>query len=208
MDTMTQPIHLVDGHMVRSQTTRVLHLGLLLLILHQLIGNQFMHRPFPGDPPSLIWDLHEYLGMVSLVVVGAFWVWTLVRRRETPIGRLLPWFSVERLRDVWDDTTAQLRRLLRLRAPDDEDGAMASAVHGLGLLVVTAMAGTGTIYFLTSGVFAHDVLTLHKLMSKLMYAYLFAHAGLAVLHHLLGSDILSRMFWGGRAGARRETSLS
>jgi hypothetical protein len=28
-----------------------------------------------------------------------------------------------------------------------------------------------------------------------MWAYLIGHAGLAALHHLLGSDILLRMFW-------------
>jgi len=35
-----------------------------------------------------------------------------------------------------------------------------------------------------------------------MWAYLAAHAGLALLHHLLGSDIFSRMFLSRRVVAK------
>lgn len=184
---------------MRSHLTRMIHLLLLALVLHQLIGAQFIRLPFPGDPPGWSFSLHEYLGMANLGVVVAFWVWAVVRRRETRIGRLVPWFSAARLGDVAADVTAQLHRLAHGRAPDDENGAFASATHGLGLLVVTAMAVTGIVFFFADGTpFGHTVLGLHKLMAKLVWAYLFGHAGLAAIHHLLGSDILSRMFWTGR----------
>ncbi len=183
----------------RSWVTRALHLLLLLAVPGQLASSEFMRRPFPGDPPGSLYVLHEYAGLASLAVVGAFWAWTLVRRGETRLGRLLPWLSASRLRDAAADIAAQARRMARGRMPDDEDGAFASAVHGLGLLGVTAMAVTGSIFFLMSGTpVAHAALALHKLIANLVWAYLFAHAGLAVLHHLLGSDILSRMFWPGR----------
>jgi cytochrome b561 len=95
---------------------------------------------------------------------------------------------------------AQGRRLLRLRAPSDEDGALASAIHGLGLLVLTAMAVTGAVYFAADGTpVGRACLTLHKMAANLMWAYLIGHAGLAALHRLLGSDIFSRMFWPVRA---------
>ncbi len=191
------------GHDVRSQATRAIHLLLLLVVLNQLAGSQFMRRPFPGDPPGTLYALHEYVGLASLAVVAAFWVWTLVRRGETRLGRLLPWFSIARLRDVAADVAAQLRRVARGRFPDDADGAFASAVHGLGLLAVTSMAATGSLFFFAQGTpVAHAALSLHKLIANLVWAYLFAHAGLAVLHHVLGSDILSRMFWT-RAARRR-----
>ncbi len=120
---------------------------LLLVVVHQLIGNEFMQLPLPGDAPGWVFTLHEYAGLADLGVVAAFWVWTVARQGETRLGRLLPWFSLTRLRDVMADLAAQLRRLARLRAPDDDDGALASAVHGLGLLAVTAMAVTGTMFF-------------------------------------------------------------
>ena len=62
------------------------------------------------------------------------------------------------------------------------------------------MTLTGFAWLLgTSGTpFAHNALVVHGLFAKLMWAYLAAHAGIAVLHHLLGSDIFSRMFLRGR----------
>lgn len=184
------------GRATRSGSTRVLHLLLLVAVLHQLIGSQFTRMPFPGDPPGWALSLHEYVGLANLAVVAAFWIWSVIRHGETRLGRLLPWFSMSRLGAVLADLGAQLRRLARGRAPDDEDGALASAIHGLGLLVVSAMAVTGCIYFFTQGTHvARTALSLHKLLANLVWVYLFAHAGLALLHHLLGSDILSRMFW-------------
>ena len=188
---------------IRSAPTRVIHLLLLVTVLHQLIGSEFMQLPFPGDPPSWAFSLHEDVGLVSLAVVAAFWGWTLVRRGETRIGRLLPWFSIARLRDVAADLRSQLRRLAQGRAPDDEDGALASATHGLGLLAVSAMAVTGGVYFFMAGTpSGHTVLSLHKTIANLVWIYLFAHAGVAVLHHMLGSDIFARMFWFRRRAAR------
>jgi cytochrome b561 len=188
-----------DLSIVRSPATRVLHLLLLLAVLHQLIDSQFMDKPLPGEEPSLIFILHGYIGLASVGVVAAFWVWTMIRQGETSLGRLLPWFSLMRLRDVAADAVRQLHRLARLQAPTDEDGAMTSAVHGLGLLTVTMMVATGTLYYFTEGSpFGRSALSMHKLFANVMWVYLVAHAGLAVLHHLLGSDIFSRMFWSRR----------
>ncbi len=185
---------------MRSHATRGLHLLLLVVVLEQLIGSQIMQRPLPGDDPSWVFALHEYAGLASLAVIAGFWVWTLVRRGETRLVRLLPWFSAAAIRAVIADLAEQGRRLVHGRVPDDEDGALASATHGLGLLTVTAMAGTGAVYYFAAGTpVSHAALTLHKLVANLMWAYLVAHAGVAVLHALLGSDILSRMFWIGRA---------
>lgn len=186
---------------IRSPLTRVIHLLLLIVVLHQLIGSDFIQFPFPGEPPSWTFSLHEYLGLVNLAIVGAFWAWTMARRGETRVGRLLPWFSIARLRDVVADLAAQLRRLAQGQAPDDSDGALASAIHGLGLLAVTAVAVTGAVFFFAAGThFARTALGLHKLLSNFVWIYLFAHAGVAVLHHLFGSDIFSRMFWPGALG--------
>jgi cytochrome b561 len=183
-------------HPARSQATRVIHLLVLLTVLHQLIGSQFMQRPRPGVQADWLFSLHEYAGLAGLVLVAAFWAWTVVRHGETRIGRLLPWFSRAGVRDVLADLTVQIRRMAQGRVPEDDDGALASAVHGLGLLVLTAMALSGSVYFFAGiAPVASVAVRLHKLMSNLMWAYLVAHAGVAVLHHMFGSDIFSRMFW-------------
>jgi cytochrome b561 len=180
----------------RSTTTRVLHGLILVSVLHQLIGSSFLSRPIPGEAPELGMTLHEYIGMGSLAVVALFWIWTVVRQHETSLGRLLPWFSRNGIGSVVADAGEHLGSLLRGRIPDDADGPLASAVHGLGLLTLTAMALTGTVYFfVTETPYARTILSLHKLMANLMWGYLIAHAGLAVLHQLLGRDMVSRMFW-------------
>ncbi len=182
----------------RSQTTRALHLMLLLAVLYQLISSEFIERPLPGEAPSTLFWLHEYIGMGSLGLVCAFWLWTLVRQGETRLVKLLPWLSPRAIAAIVADVVDQTRAILRRDFSGDGSGALASAVHGLGLLVVTVMAGTGTVLFFSSGAVAHDAMALHQLVANLMWAYLIGHAGLAALHHLLGSDILRRMFWIGR----------
>jgi cytochrome b561 len=179
----------------RSDTTRAVHLLLLLLIINQLVSSQYMRLPHGGAAPSWLLQLHEYAGLVTLPVLAVFWAWTLIRSGETRLSRLVPWLSMAGVRDVLVDAAAQGRRLIAGRAPDDRDGALASAVHGIGLLVMTVMAITGTIYFATAGTTARVVLDVHKLVANLAWAYLLAHAGMAILHQLLGSNMFARMFW-------------
>lgn len=180
----------------RSHATRVLHLSLLLAVIYQLASSQFMSRPFPGAPPSALYALHEYIGMGSFALVLVFWIWTLVRRGETKIGRLFPWFSPRAIGAVIQDALVQLASLVQRDPFVESDGAFASAVHGLGLLTLTGMAATGTLYFVLIGSsLGHLALDLHKTIANLMWIYLFGHAGIAMLHHLLGHDILRRMFW-------------
>lgn len=199
--TRTRPGHApartrAAAHPPRSNVTRVLHLVLLVAVIHQLVGSEFMAFPFPGDPPSWWFSLHEYIGIASVAILGAFWLWTLVRRGETRIARLIPWLSPMRTADVLADAAHHIESLLHRKLPDDDDGALASAIHGLGLLAVTFMAITGTVFYYTHGTpLAHDAMWLHRTAANLIWVYLAAHASLAILHHLLGSNILSRMFW-------------
>ncbi len=180
---------------VRTHTTRALHALLLLSVAFQLVSSKVISRPLPGDAPSTLYSLHEYIGMASLGVVCAFWLWTLVRHGETSFTKLFPWVFPHRIADIVHDGVDQFKAILRRDFSLASSGALASAVHGLGLLVVTAMATTGTIVFFSAGSVAHEALALHRLVANLMWAYLIGHAGLATLHHLLGSDVLRRMFW-------------
>ena len=189
------------AHPRRSAITRILHLTLLLIVVHQLIGSEFMERPFPGDPPGALWLVHQWIGLAGFGAVTAFWGWTLVRRGETAPGKLVPWFSARGIAAVLADLATQLRRALRGQPPADDGGALATAIHGAGLLAVTVMAATGTLYFFMQGhPAARPVLEVHKTVANLVWAYLILHAGMAALHHLLGADILSRIFWAPRRG--------
>lgn len=184
----------------RSHVTRFLHLLLLVMVLHQVIGSQFMERPFPGDEPAWPFLLHEWVGIAAFGVLAAFWAWILLRdRRETPLCRLLPWFSIAGWRAVLVDALRTTGRVFGVEpAKSEADGALASAVHGLGLLVASAMALTGGAYFV---LFAGTpegklVLGLHKAAANLMWIYVIGHSGAAALHALWGDGVIRRMFWG------------
>jgi len=188
----------------RSHATRVLHLLLLLTVLHQLIGSNFMERPFPGDDPAWPYALHEWVGLGGLSVISLFWLWTLIRdRSETSLTRLLPWFSAPARAAVVRDVANALRDILSRRAPGEGEGALASAVHGLGLLVVSLMALTGAAWFLVfaGGPYGRTAMGLHKFAANFMWAYLIGHASLAVLRQILGDGVFARMFWFRRRAA-------
>ncbi|MGD0564749.1 MAG: cytochrome b/b6 domain-containing protein [Roseiarcus sp.] len=182
----------------RSHITRLLHLALLLIVLHQLLSSTVMERPLPGEEPAWPYALHERIGLVGLGVLALFWLWTLVRHPlETPVARLLPWFSASRRGAVFKDVASVVRAVLSFRAPPLELEALAGAVHGLGLLVASSLALTGAAWFcvFTGTPYGRVVMGMHKLTANLMWAYLIGHALVAVGHHALGDDIFSRMFW-------------
>ena len=179
----------------RSQTTGVLHLLLLLAVIHQLVSSEVIDKPMPGEQASTLFLLHEYVGMATLGVVCAFWLWTLMRRGETQLVKLFPWLSPRRITAIVPDILDQIMAVRSGDFSGDSSGALASAVHGLGLLIVTAMATTGTVLFFSVGSVFHCAMSLHRVIANLMWAYLIAHASLGILHHLLGSNMLRQMFW-------------
>jgi cytochrome b561 len=191
----------------RSHVTRVLHLSLLLVVLHQLGTSLFMERPLPGDDPEAPMLAHQWIGTAGLVVVLLFWLWTLVRHAsETGLSALVPWFSKRRLAALADDGREVLAALAQRRRPRALD-ALASAVHGLGLLTVSALAASGAAWwFVFEGTaMGGALLTAHSALGNLMWAYLIGHAGMAVVHQLIEGDVFARMFW---LSARRSPSAA
>jgi len=55
------------------------------------------------------------------------------------------------------------------------------------------MAVTGAV-MAVGGVPGGTVLQIHKLLANLMWAYLIAHAGIAIMHQVQGRQVLQRMF--------------
>lgn len=184
----------------RTCVTRLLHGSLLLAVLWQLIGSNFIERPRADQPANLMFELHEIGGLTTLGLVVAFWLWSMVRRRETPFGALFPWLSATRLKAVGADLWRHWDELKRFRLPGGEaETPLASAVHGLGLLAALAMGASGA-WLSTQAVPDGLILEVHKIVANLMWAYVVGHAGLAVLHQVSGHRVLQRMFAGARDG--------
>jgi len=192
--------------MPRSTITRVLHAALALVIVNQLVVSLFMEGPEPGGPSeSLMFELHQTVGLISVFVLGLFWVWALFRRKERGLAILFPWFSGMRRRALLADGRDHLLSLRRLRLPTPEaEAPLASAVHGLGLLIASAMALTGTAVFVVTGPggsigdAGEFVLEVHSTLGTVMWTYLIGHAVVAVVHEIAGHRVLERIFLGRR----------
>jgi len=169
-----------------------------------------MRMPRPASERTateiIAFSAHQYLGLGSLLILVVFWLWMLMRRGEIEIGILLPWFSRRRCAALTADVAGHLRALLSLRIPAQADlGALASAIHGLGLLAAITMAVTGVAVYVgmspdgqLTPLFA-TALEAHRIIANLMWAFLIGHAAMAIVHELKGRRLLTRMFALGRA---------
>lgn len=180
----------------RSMFTKIVHGLLLIAVVHQLAVSLLMEGPRPGRPADVFFTLHEYGGYSAFVVLSIFWLWSVVRRGETQLGALFPWFSSDRVKAVAADLRLHAIEFRRKRLPAADDRPLASAIHGLGLMTVTLMAITGILPAtgLVSTAAAQWLISTHKLFANLMWAYLIAHAGLAMVHELVGERVLPKMF--------------
>ena len=184
-----------------SLLTRWSHVALASTIIIQLLTSLVMNGPHRGRPGDVLFTVHEIFGILALVLAFAFWCVVALRRRGTPVAMLFPWFSPRRVRDVWRDGMDHIGQVLRLRLPAfEEESPLASAVHGLGLLLMSVMAVTGTVWFVNdlwihaSNTFTRVDIVSHHLFANLVWAYLIGHAGLAVVHHLAGQASLGTMW--------------
>ncbi len=191
--------------MTRSVLTRVLHSLLAFAVIYQLASSLAMEGPKRGHEaaglPGTLFELHEWVGLGALAVVALFWVWSLVRQGETRLGVLVPWFSRDRLRDLREDLARHGRALRQRTLPVHKpQGALPAAIHGLGLLLVSVMALTGSVFYFwhgdagTAGAAAKTAKEVHTTLSNLVWAYLIGHACMAMLHRLAGHDIIQPMF--------------
>jgi cytochrome b561 len=173
-----------------SLATRAIHALFATSIIVQLGSGAIMRGPHRGQPGDWLFAAHEYAGLAAAGLAFGFWLILMARRQGTAMGQLFPWFSDRRLIALWEDVAYHGKALMAARLPEyREDSTLASAVHGLGLLLMTAMAATGCIYLFgqyegaqRAALFSLDLIA-HKLLANLAWAYLIGHAGLGLIHH-------------------------
>ena len=99
---MLRPLDPVKAEpMPRSPLTRLLHATIALAVVAQLVGIGLAEPPSHGAPGNLAFSVHQAVGLGTLGVLVAFWLWTLLRRREHGFTALVPWFSRSRRAAVW-----------------------------------------------------------------------------------------------------------
>ena len=188
-----------------DRVTRWLHAGIALAVMTQLVSSQLMEVPQPGrlvvGAGHSFFTVHRWSGMSVLSLLVLHWLWHIAGHVPLGWGHLYPWFSRVRLRKVLSAVKA-LPPWIRGQIPagGEETVPLAGAVHGLGLLVATAMALTGgTIFFGMApdgsmSAFLEEVKEIHGFMANFIWAYFVGHVGMAVLHQWRGEPLISKMF--------------
>ena len=187
-----------------SPAIRVMHALIAAAIAAQLTLTLVMDHPRAKGramtPDGAYWfSWHEWVGLFAFAVLGASWAYrTAVWKRQSQ-GRLFPWLTADGRAGLQSD----LRAFARLRWSEmPADGALAGTVHGLGLLLATEFAATGTLLYVllwpdnVVTPLASRLMYLHQLLGPLMWAYLVGHALMALWHQYAGHRSLQRMFRG------------
>ncbi|WCE93055.1 cytochrome b/b6 domain-containing protein [Acidithiobacillus ferriphilus] len=181
--------------------TRLLHWGMAVTVSFQLLISLIMEHPKPGrvltSTQALSFELHEWVGLATVGVIIAHWVWSaLLTRDDSGFRHLFPWDAKGRAKLL-----VELRQILRFQLPQGgPEGGLAGLVHGLGFLAVSTMAATGAVLFFIypkSGAetpFVGNVADLHSLIANLAWVYWYGHIGMALLHEILGHRVLARIF--------------
>ncbi|HED39792.1 MAG TPA: cytochrome b/b6 domain-containing protein [Chromatiales bacterium] len=186
-----------------SQPTRLLHLGLVATVTAQLALSLLMESPDEANISALAaatFEAHEVIGMAALLIVLMHWGWSLTNQIDGGLKHLFPWFGSARREVVGD-----LKALFGGQLPTGGvRGGLPGFVHGLGLLIITAMAATGGVLFFIlpeSGSFSSTVeffAESHEVIATFVWLYWGGHGVTAILHHLQGDSVLKDMFKLGR----------
>jgi cytochrome b561 len=182
--------------------TRLLHGLMAVGIIGQLLSSQFMIGPDHLDRATALekfaLETHELLGLAVVGVVLAHWLWMFLPRSDVSLAKLFPWTPTG-LKAVGADV-AYLIKQRQLPEAANSSG-LSGFIHGLGLLVATAMAASGFALYLVidwgDGASSDTFETyadIHGLFANFMWAYLIGHVAATAWHEYRGQRLIARMF--------------
>jgi len=184
-----------------SRPIRLLHALIALTITFQLLVSLVMDHPHAKRPMTetgaFYFRWHEWIGVAAFAVLTLGWIYRIVKWQRESQGSLFPWTTSANRQAL----AAQTKQFLLLRwGQIPQDGVLVGAVHGLGLLVASAMALTGVVIYEMLGPQnsvtpeVHRVMELHSFLANLMWAYFIGHIAMACWHQYMGHGALARIF--------------
>ena len=187
-----------------TKVTRMIHWGFALLIPLQLLSEELMKRPKLGrirtESQEFFFEMHEWVGMLALTLILMRFAWGLMNK-EASVSRLYPYFTTTGRSHLVYELKHEVMGWFKGKLPQpSRERCIASAVHGLGLLLVLAMGVTGAMMLYgmeESGKMLgmiHDAKEVHEMLGELLWIYIIAHVAMTVLHMLLGHSMLKRIF--------------
>ncbi|MFQ5582345.1 MAG: cytochrome b/b6 domain-containing protein [Mariprofundaceae bacterium] len=186
-----------------DRTVRIFHLIIMITVLAQLLTEQLMKVPKPGEAiqpfEALLFGIHEWNGFVILALVAAYIMYLTDDKDDWK--RLFPWTSASGCKGLWQEIRLDVPGWLkgRLKRPADAHH-IAGTVHGLSILLAIGLGSTGIMIFMgleSDGSMSPEIKLLRDLHSKmgtLMWIYMFGHTGMALMHQLSGHRILQDIF--------------
>jgi len=184
-----------------SRFIRLLHTLTAVAIIFQLVISLIMDHPHANKPMTvnggLYFQWHEWIGLTALTILMSGWVYRIMNWKRESQGRLFPWVTSSGRLSITHET-GKLILLRWTKLP--EDGALAGTIHGLGLLIASAMALTGSVIYVALGPHntvtpaVHNLMELHSFLATFMWAYLYGHALMALWHQYMGHGSLARIF--------------
>lgn len=186
-----------------DRTVRILHLAIMIAVLLQLLAEQLMKVPKPGEDMLLIeaifFRIHEWNGFVVLGIIAVYIMYLTDDRDDWK--RLFPWTSAAGCKGLWQEIRNDVPGWFkgRLKSPE-EAHHIAGTVHGLGILLAIGLGSTGIMIFMgleSDGNMSPEIRLLRELhanMGTLMWIYVIGHAGMTIYHQLSGHHLLQAMF--------------
>lgn len=176
-----------------SRPLRAMHGLIAVAIVAQMILTLVMDHPSAKRPMRVpgaaYFQWHEWVGLATFAVLAVNWLYRVVKWKREGQGRLFPWVTREGLVALG----GELRDFLRLNwKAIPAEGALAGTVHGLGLLLATALAVTGVMLYIVlwpANVvtpLANQLMYVHQLLGPAMWTYLAGHGAMAVWHWFSG----------------------
>jgi cytochrome b561 len=184
-----------------NRTLRAMHALIAAALVAQMVLTLVMDHPSAKRPMSAAgagyFQWHEWVGLAAFAILAVNWLYRVAKWNREGQGRLFPWIA----RNGRAKLGGELFDFLRLKwKAIPMDGALAGTIHGLGLLLATALAITGaTLYIVLWPAnvvtpLADKLMYVHQLMGPAMWTFLVGHGAMALWHQFSGDRSLVRMF--------------
>lgn len=185
----------------RSPGLRFSHAVLGVAVIHQLIGSEWMAKPWKMAEASALqatlFELHEWAGLTATVMLVVLLVSLFRRAQGGFFSRYCPWLAAAGRSGLWSEAKQALGGLKKLTPPTSQQTEhLATAVQGLGLLILLFFTVTGTAMWLLEDNLdlMHRIGSIHELGALPLKLYLLGHAGMAVIHEWRGEGLMRKMF--------------
>ena len=174
----------------QTQSVRILHIAIIVLIASQLIVSNFMAFSDTGDISS---NTIEFYGTSLHIIIGLFHIpvaiaFLIVELRRHSLKYFFPYLYGE-----FTQLDIDIKYLLKLKLPEASDYGIAGSIQGLGLGALFLVLFTGLLWFITWNAnlsWSDDIEDLHKLLTGLVQAYMIGHGVMGVLHIFVYSKSL------------------